>query len=192
MKFAQLFATPWTIQWNSPCQNTGVGSLSLIQGIFPTQGSNPGLPHCRLILYQLSHKGRSGILEWVAPPFSIRSSWPRNQIRVSYIAGGFFTNWAIREAPKLDTDPQKVSAFLGLSVSVDPLDSQCPYYLCSLFLINWFLTEILCVWKLFSNPFSNCPNTYHIKYLGPLMSLIDSAKLSKWKLLQTAQRDYME
>ena len=45
--------------WNSPGQNTGVGSLSLLQGIFPTQGSNPGLPHCRRILYQLSHKGNS-------------------------------------------------------------------------------------------------------------------------------------
>ena len=44
--------------WSSPGQNTGVGSLSLLQGIFPTQGSNPGLPHCRWILYQLSHKGR--------------------------------------------------------------------------------------------------------------------------------------
>ena len=43
--------------WNSPGQNTGVGSLSLLQGIFPTQGSNPGLPHCRWILYQLSHQG---------------------------------------------------------------------------------------------------------------------------------------
>ena len=43
--------------WNSPGQNTGVGSLSLLQRIFPTQGSNPGLPHCRQILYQLSHKG---------------------------------------------------------------------------------------------------------------------------------------
>ena len=43
--------------WNSLGQNTGVGSLSLLQGIFPTQESNPGLPHCRWILYQLSHKG---------------------------------------------------------------------------------------------------------------------------------------
>ena len=42
--------------WNSPGQNTGVGSLSLLQGIFPTQGSNPGLLHYRWILYQLSHK----------------------------------------------------------------------------------------------------------------------------------------
>ena len=43
--------------WHSPGKNTGVGSLSLIQGIFQTQGLNPGLPHCRWILYQLSYKG---------------------------------------------------------------------------------------------------------------------------------------
>ena len=43
--------------WNSPGQNTGVGSPSFLQGIFPTQGSNPGLPCCRRILYQLSHEG---------------------------------------------------------------------------------------------------------------------------------------
>ena len=42
--------------WNSPGQNTGVGSCCLLQGIFPTQESNPGLPHCRQILYQLSHQ----------------------------------------------------------------------------------------------------------------------------------------
>ena len=41
---------------NSLGQNTGVGSLSLLQGIFPTQGSNPGLSHCRQIHYQLNHK----------------------------------------------------------------------------------------------------------------------------------------
>ena len=43
--------------WNSTGHNTGEGSLSLLQGIFPTQGSNPGLPHCRRILYQLSYQG---------------------------------------------------------------------------------------------------------------------------------------
>ena len=42
--------------WNSPGQNSGVGSLSVLQGIFPTSGSNLGLPHCRRILYQLSHQ----------------------------------------------------------------------------------------------------------------------------------------
>ena len=54
--------------WISLGQNTGVGSLSLLQGIFPTQGSNPGLPHCRRILYQLSHKESPNILEWVTFP----------------------------------------------------------------------------------------------------------------------------
>ena len=50
--------TPWTIQsMDSPGQNTGVGSLSLLQGIFPTQESNWGLLHCRRILYQLRHQG---------------------------------------------------------------------------------------------------------------------------------------
>ena len=53
-----------------PGQNTEVGSLSLLQVIFPTQGSNPGLPHRRQTLYQLSHKGSPRILEWEAYPFS--------------------------------------------------------------------------------------------------------------------------
>ena len=84
--------------WNAPGLNTGVGSHSLLQGIFPTQGSNPGLPHCRRILHQLSHQGSPRILEWVAYPFSRAFSQPRNQTGVSCITGGFFTNWAIREA----------------------------------------------------------------------------------------------
>jgi len=81
--------------WNSPGQNIGVDSLSLLQGIFPIQGSNPGLLHCRQILYQLRYKGSPRILEWVAYPFSSNSSQTRNQTRVSWIAGGFFTNWVI-------------------------------------------------------------------------------------------------
>ena len=48
---------PMDSPWNSPGQNTGVGSFSLLQGIFPTQGWNPGVLHCRWTLYQLSHKG---------------------------------------------------------------------------------------------------------------------------------------
>ena len=83
--------------WNSPGQNTKVGRLSLLQGIFP-QGLNPGLPHCRWTLYQLNHKGSPRILEWVSYPFSSRSSSPRNRTRVSRTAGRFFTNWAMREA----------------------------------------------------------------------------------------------
>ena len=77
--------------WNFPGQNTGVGSPSLLQGL------NPGLQHCGWILYQLSH-GCPRALEWVAYPFSSGSSRPRNGTRVCCTAGGFFTNWAIREA----------------------------------------------------------------------------------------------
>ena len=90
----QLFAAPWLYSpWNSPGQNTGVDSHPLLQGIFPTQGSNPGLLHCRQILYQLSDRGSPRILEWVACPFC-RSSRHRNRTRVSCIADGFFTSWA--------------------------------------------------------------------------------------------------
>ena len=79
VKVAQLCPTLWKSYglyspWNSPGQNTGVGSLFLLQGIFPTSGSNPGLPHCRRILYQLRHKEWPRLLEWVAYFFSSRSS----------------------------------------------------------------------------------------------------------------------
>ena len=54
----RLFVIPWTKQSvEFSCQKTGVGSCSFLQGIFPIQGQNPGVSHCRQILYQLSHKG---------------------------------------------------------------------------------------------------------------------------------------
>ena len=107
--------------WNSPDQNTRVGSLSLLQGIFPTQGLNPGLPHCRQILYQLSHKGSPRMLEWVAYPFSSGSSQPRNRTRVSCIAGRFFTNSTIRESTCSIGDPQMlILYFLPLDAVPKP------------------------------------------------------------------------
>ena len=86
--------------WNSPGQNTGVGSLSLLQRIFPAQGSNPGLLHCRWVLYQLSHKRSPRILEWLAYPFSRGFSQPRNRTRVSCIASGFFTSGVMAQLVK--------------------------------------------------------------------------------------------
>ena len=71
-------------------------AIPFSRGIFPSQGSNPGLLHCKQILYHLSHKGSPSILEWVT--FCWGSSQPRNQTRVSCITGKFFTNWATREA----------------------------------------------------------------------------------------------
>ena len=68
MKADQLCPTLWdpmdyTVQGILWGQNTGVGSLFLLHGIFPTQGSNPSIPHCRRILYQLSHQGSLKIME---------------------------------------------------------------------------------------------------------------------------------
>ena len=82
-----------------PGKNTRVGCHALLQGIFPTQGSNPGLPHWRQILYSLSHQGSPRILKGVPYPFSRGSSQPRNWTGVSCIIGRFFTSWATREAP---------------------------------------------------------------------------------------------
>ena len=130
--------------WNSPGQNTGVGRLSLLQGIFPTRGSSPGLPHCRWILYQLSHKGSPRILEWVAYPFSSGSSWPRNQTRF-WIAGGFFTNWAMREMHIYVCVCVYIYVFelvflfsLGIYPEVKLLD-----YMTVLFLIFWRLGKLV-------------------------------------------------
>ena len=87
-----------SVHGDSPGKNTRVGYHALLQGIFPTQGSNPGLMHCRWILYHLSHQGSKRTLEWVAYPCSRGSSWPRNWTRVSCITSGVFTSWATREA----------------------------------------------------------------------------------------------
>ena len=86
----QLFMTPWP-PWNS----LEVGSSFLLQAICPNQGSNPGLPNCRWVLYQLSHKGSPRILLWVAYHFLRGSSWPRNWTGVSCTAGTFLTSWVM-------------------------------------------------------------------------------------------------
>ena len=84
--------------WDSPYKYTGMGSHSLLQGIFPTQESNPALPHCRQILCLLSHKGSPRILEWIAYLFSRGSSQPTSQTGVSCTEDKFFTSWATKEA----------------------------------------------------------------------------------------------
>ena len=73
------------VRGDSPDQNNRGGCHALLQGIFPSQGSSPGLPPCRWILYQLSHQGRPRTLEWVACPFPRESFQPSNQTGVSCI-----------------------------------------------------------------------------------------------------------
>ena len=74
----QLFVISWTMQSMEFSRQEYWSCHALLQGIFPTQGSNPGLPHCRRILYRLNHKGSPRILEWVACPFSRGSIEPRS------------------------------------------------------------------------------------------------------------------
>ena len=120
---------------NSPGQNTGVGSCSLLQGIFPTQRSSADLPHCRQILYQLSHQGSSRILEWVAYPFSRGFSHPRNwtgvscncrqilyqlshqgspKTQVSYSSGGYKSKMSL-------TSVRRTGSFWGLQGKIKSL-----------------------------------------------------------------------
>ena len=60
----------FSVHVDSPGKNTGVGCCVLLQGIFPIQSSNPGLPQCRWIIYYLSHQGSPRILKWAACAFS--------------------------------------------------------------------------------------------------------------------------
>ena len=77
-----------SVHGDSPGKNPAVGCHALLQGIFPTQGQNPGLPHCRQILYHLNLQGSPRILRWVANPFPKGTSRLRNQTSVICIAGG--------------------------------------------------------------------------------------------------------
>ena len=92
-----LFATPWTITCRAPLsmgilQARILEWVAILQRIFQTQGLNPGLPHCRQILFCLSHQGSPRILEWVAYPFSRGSSQSRDQNGASCIAGSQMSN----------------------------------------------------------------------------------------------------
>ena len=78
-----------SVHGDSPGKNTRVDCHALLQGIFPTQGSNPGLPHWGQILYHLSHQESPRILEWLAMPSSRGSSQPRDWTPVSYTSFSF-------------------------------------------------------------------------------------------------------
>ena len=144
----RLFAAP-----------TGVGrmgSFSILQGIFPTQGSNPGLPLCRQILYQRSHQGSPRKLEWVAYPFSRGSSQPRNRTRVSCIAGEFFTNWAIREV------------LIPLYSYIYKINCTMFYIFHSenkLFIKNW-MRQNKCIFNLSASIFKNCNKNTNLFFVN--------------------------
>ena len=86
------------VRGDSLGKNTGMGCHALLQGIVPTQGSDPGLLHCRWVLYPLSHQGSPRILEWVVYPFCRGTSQPKNWTRISCIVGSFLISWVTWEA----------------------------------------------------------------------------------------------
>ena len=103
---------------NSPGQNTGVCSLSLLQGIFPTQGSNPGLPHSRWILYQLSYQG--------SPTDYLRSPLLQSPITISLLFQAFRNSSALFSfcslmVSKLTTGFRGFVTSLGCSTEVASL-----------------------------------------------------------------------
>ena len=109
-------------------------AVPISRGIFPTQGLSLGLLHCRQILHHPSHQKKTRILEWVAYFLSSGSSQPRNWTGVSCIAGGFFTNWAIREARW-----HKVLAWLYDSkAETVNLPSSCDWFTLFFLAINTF------------------------------------------------------
>ena len=102
--------------------------------------SNPGLLHCRWILYQLSLKRSPRILEWVAYPFSRGSSWPKDQTQVSRIAGVFFISSATREVLYIVVCMhQSQSASLSLLLLLR--------LLCYLILTRILLRKLLFIWE---------------------------------------------
>ena len=140
--------------WDSLGKGTGVCCHAVLQGIFPTQGLNPGLPHCGQILYQLSHKGSPRILEWVVYPFSSVSSRPRNWTGVSSLQADslptelwgkpslstlFFCTWVRDLTPFLPqplTFPKSISMFALQIHSRSPFCFHHAYQLCMLLWIN--------------------------------------------------------
>ena len=84
-----------SVHGDSPGKDTGVDCHAILQGIFPTQGSNPGLPPLQVKSLPSKPPGKSkntGVGNLLAYPFSRGTSQPRNQTKVSCFAGGFFTS----------------------------------------------------------------------------------------------------
>ena len=150
--------------WNSPGQNTGVGSLSLFQRIFPTQGSNPGLPPCGQILYQLSHKGSPNHVLSI-----IKISQKQTKLLNDLVPKGNNGNFLIRHSfhfpiwfhPLLQT-PYPFSSSSALFILITLENLLFPRYnmlSCTIYLGNYYTICLECL--SFLRPSVNHPPSYH-------------------------------
>ena len=153
-------------------------------GIFPTLGSNPGLPHCRQILYQLNHQENPRILNWVAYPLCSGSSWPRNLTGVSCIAVGFFISWATMEAPdthsctlQIEDRPAPETALTSLVFSLFS-SLLVRFFLPSLFSFPGFFQEVDDFGVLMDWDFSCMNISWITKYLRGLWTMAVTKGLS--------------
>ena len=156
---------------DSTGKNTGVGCHALLQGIFPTQGWNPGRPCCRWILYCLSHQGSPRILEWVACPGdrgtgdregSRGTSQPRNWIRASCIAGSFY-QLSYQRSP---------SSSLSMECQKKASQKENEYFFPFLSFLRWGNTFVVLMHvfafhsvKIITTPGCLCPERFFQKYL---------------------------
>ena len=99
LQLHELYLARFLCPWGFSRQKYWSGLACPSPGDLPNPGIELRSVHCHWILYQLSHKRSPKIWEWVAYPFSSRSSWPRNWTKVSCITVRFFIDWAIRESP---------------------------------------------------------------------------------------------
>ena len=102
--------------WDSPGKNTGVGCQFHLQGIFPTQGSNPGFLHCRLILLTTKPPGKSKNTGVSSLSLLWGPCWPRNRTRDSCMVGRFFTSWATSSSEWLLENFSEASTQSGLGI----------------------------------------------------------------------------
>ena len=135
--------------WNYPGQNTEVGSFSLLPGIFPTQGSNPCLTHCRRILYQLSNKG--------SPPYQLNLGTILNlllsfQQSSQHLHKERILSQEIIYSTSIRSNSSSVSVLLG-DCSDSVTSSQSPFLI---LVLLWFSTPFAVT----SSPWSLEPLSY--------------------------------
>ena len=120
--------------WNSPGQNTGGGSLSLLQGIFPTQGSNPGLLHCKWNLCLLSHKG--------SPMFTMFTSKLNYEVNYVYLYNKNYQ--AVFQSACLLSLSPAMSSWCSASLLVSGPISFCFCFCFVFFLITRYVVVFHC------------------------------------------------
>ena len=103
-----------SVHGDSSGKDTRVGCHALFQVIFSTQGLNPGVLHCRQILYRLSHRESPRIMNWVSYPFSRGSFRPRNQTGVSCIAGGYILHCTYKKKQNCRYDQSFTTKYFSM------------------------------------------------------------------------------